>query len=84
MKRATITIPDDLEAELNSYMAAQDAAPSLTSLVEAALRRFLQEKRLEIRQYQAPRGPFRVTPAPKGSGKRDVSLKHDRYLAESE
>jgi hypothetical protein len=49
-----------------------------------ALRRFLQEKQLEVRQYQAPRGPFRVTPAPKGSGKRDVSAEHDRYLAERE
>jgi hypothetical protein len=43
MKRATITIPDDLESEMGSYMKAQDAPPSLNGIVEAALRRFLEE-----------------------------------------
>ncbi len=82
MRRATITIPDDLEADLASYLEAQDAAPSLTSVVEAALRRYLQEKRLETRQYQPPRGPLQITPAETGSGTSDVSRNHDRYLSE--
>jgi metal-responsive CopG/Arc/MetJ family transcriptional regulator len=82
VRRATITLPDDLEAELESYLAAQDAAPSLTGLVEAALRRYLQEKRLEVRQYQPAAGPLRITPARRGSGGADASLAHDRYLAE--
>jgi hypothetical protein len=81
MKRATITIPDDLEAELNSYMGAQDAPPSLTGLVEVALRRFLEEKRLEARQYRPPRRRLVITPADTGSGRHDVSVEHDRYLA---
>lgn len=81
MRRATITIPDDLEAELGSYMEAQDAAPSLTGIVETALRRFLAEKRLESRQYRPPRRPFSITPAEQGSGHHDISLDHDRYLA---
>ena len=84
MRRATITIPDDLEAQLNSYMGAQDAPPSLTGLVEAALRRFLEEKRLESRQFRPARKPFSVTPAKKGSGRRDISIAHDRYLAKGE
>jgi hypothetical protein len=84
MKRATITIPDDLESEMGSYMKAQDAPPSLNGIVEAALRRFLEEKRLESRQYRPPRRPFSITPAEKGSGRRDVSAEHDRYLAEDE
>jgi hypothetical protein len=82
MRRATITLPDDLEAELESYLETQDAAPSLTSLIEAALRRYLREKQLEARQYRAPAGPLRITPAKKGSGAADVALEHDRYFAE--
>jgi Arc/MetJ-type ribon-helix-helix transcriptional regulator len=41
MRRATITLPDDLEAEVEEYLAKQEAPPSLTSLIQAALRRFL-------------------------------------------
>ncbi len=80
MRRATITLPDDLEAELESYLAAQDAAPSLTSLVEVALRRYLRDRRLETRQYRPPEGRLRITPASQGSGAVDVSLEHDRHL----
>jgi len=46
MRRATITLPDDLEAEVEEYLARQEAPPSLTSLVQAALRRFLGERRI--------------------------------------
>jgi hypothetical protein len=45
MRRATITLPDDLEAEIEAYLAKQEAPPSLTSLVQAALRRLLRESR---------------------------------------
>lgn len=41
MRRATITLSDELEAEVEEYLAAQEAPPSLTSLVQAALRSFL-------------------------------------------
>jgi hypothetical protein len=44
MRRATITLPDDLEADLDDYLASRDAPPSLTSLVQAALRRYLEEE----------------------------------------
>ena len=84
MRRATITLPDDLDAELRSYLEAQDAAPSLTALVEAALRRYLLERRLELRQFEPPKEPFRITPARRGSGRSDVSVKHDRYLSKDE
>lgn len=47
MKRATITLSDELEAELEEYRAAQAAPPSLTSLVQAALRGFLVERRAD-------------------------------------
>lgn len=84
MRRATITLSDDLDAELHSYLATQDAAPSLTALVEAALRRYLHEKRLEARQFRPAKRPLRVTPAEAGSGAADASLDHDRYLAGDE
>jgi len=82
MKRATITIPDDLEVQLESYLGQQEAAPSLTAVVQAALRRFLEEKQLEAREFRPPTAPLRITPAPRGSGRHDVSRHHDRYLAE--
>jgi hypothetical protein len=82
MRRATITIPDDLEADLTSYFKTQDVAPSLTGVVEIALRKFLKEKRLETRQYRPAEQRLRITPAEKGSGRSDVSVEHDRYLAE--
>jgi len=45
MKRATITLSDELEAELDAYLARQDAPPSLTAIVQAALQRYLDDKR---------------------------------------
>lgn len=44
MRRATISLPDELEAEVEEYLAEQEAPPSLTALVQAALRRFLGER----------------------------------------
>jgi predicted nucleotidyltransferase len=41
MRRATITVPDDLAHALDEFMAAQPARPSLTSVVEAALESYL-------------------------------------------
>lgn len=80
MIRLTVTIPDDLESELESYMNAQGVTLSLPNLVEAALRRYLQEKRLELREYMPARGPLRISPAERGSGKRNTSIEHDRYF----
>lgn len=53
MRRATITLSDELEAELEGYLAAQEVPPSLTSLMQAALRSFLAERRPGL-----PRGPW--------------------------
>ena len=41
MKRATITIKDDLEAALDSYVSRQEAPPALTAVVQAALGEYL-------------------------------------------
>jgi hypothetical protein len=82
MRRATITLPEDLDAELSAYLAGRDAPPSLTAVVQAALRRYLAEARLAERTYRPPQEPFAITPARRGSGRSDVSAEHDRYLAE--
>ena len=76
MKRATVTIPDDLAEAVESYVHAQEARPALTAVIQAALRQYLAD-----RGYLRARRPLRITPAKHGSGRRDVSQAHDRYLA---
>jgi hypothetical protein len=76
MKRATMTFPDDLAKALESYVASQEAPPTLSAVVQAALRQYLGERGfLRVRQT------LEITPARKGSGRSDVSQYHDRYLA---
>jgi hypothetical protein len=76
MKRATITIKDDLETVLDSYVKSQEVPPTLTAIVQTALGEYLAR-----RGAAAPLKPLRITPAPKGSGKSDVSRRHDQYFA---
>ena len=76
MRRATVTIPDDLAKAVESYVRAQEARPALTTVVQAALRQYLTE-----RGHLRATGPLRITPVRRGSGRRDVSQAHDRYLA---
>ncbi len=76
-------MPDDLEQELNTYLASKDAPPSLTTLTQAALRDYLQTKKLSERAYRPAQKPFSVRPLAEkdGDGELDVSLHHDAYLA---
>lgn len=76
MKRATMTLPDDLAEAVENYQQAQDAPPALTAVVQAALREYLGE-----RGFLRGRRTLQITPAKKGSGRSDVSQEHDRYLA---
>jgi hypothetical protein len=75
MKRATMTLPDDLAKALGEYVQAQEAPPALTTVVQAALREYLRERGY-LRTYR----PLRIRPAEKGSGRSDVSENHDLYL----
>jgi len=77
MKRATVTIPDDLEAAVEEYVRDHEAPPALTSVIQTALRQYLAD-----RGYLRTARSLRITPARKGSGRRDISRAHDRYLAE--
>ena len=76
MKRATVSIPDDLAKTVDRYVSTHDAPPPFTAVVQAALRQYLTE-----RGYLRARKPLRINPATRGSGRRDVSVAHDRYLA---
>ena len=75
MKRATMTLPDDLAKAVDDYVQAQEAPPALTTVVQAALREYLSERGF-LRVHQ----PLRIRPAKKGSGRSDVSQNHDLYL----
>jgi hypothetical protein len=80
MKRATITLPDDLEDALEAYRRSQEVPLALTAVTQAALREYL-----ERRGFLSPSAgrEFVITPAEKGSGSNDVSVEHDRYFAEA-
>jgi hypothetical protein len=75
MKRATVTLPNDLAQAVGDYIQAQEAPPALTTVVQAALREYLRERGF-MRTYR----PLRISPAKKGSGRSDVSQNHDLYL----
>jgi metal-responsive CopG/Arc/MetJ family transcriptional regulator len=44
MKRATITLNDELERAVDAYLRHQEARPSLTAVVQTALRQYLSER----------------------------------------
>lgn len=77
MRRSTITLPDDIEAALVEYQRSQPAAPSVTTVVQAALYEYLA-----LRGHLAPRHPLHITPAEQGDGYRYGSVEHDRLFAE--
>jgi predicted transcriptional regulator len=76
MRRATITLSDEIEASLDAYIQPQKVAPSLSVIMQTALQEFLFR-----RGFSASVRKLHITPAKKGSGAKDVSVDHDRYLA---
>jgi hypothetical protein len=69
-----MTFPDDLAKAMEDYLQSQDAPPSLTTVMQAALREYLRERGF-LREFR----PLKITP--KGnSGRSDVSQNHDLYL----
>ena len=77
MKRATVTLPDELEQALERFVQEQDVPVQLTAVIQAAVREYLRKRGYLIK---AP-SPLRITPAEHGSGTHDASASHDRYLA---
>jgi hypothetical protein len=76
MRRATVTIDDEIEPSLDAYMQQQEVVPALTAVVHAAIKEYLAR-----RGFLPGQPKLRITPARKGSGVRDASIKHDQYLA---
>jgi hypothetical protein len=74
MKRATVTLPNDLAKAVDDYVRAQEAAPALTAVMQAALREYLRERGF-LRTYR----PLKLEPLG-NSGRGDVSVNHDLYL----
>lgn len=70
-----MTLPDDLATAVDSYRQSQEAPPSLTAVVQTALREYLGQ-----RGFLASHRPFRIAPVGK-SGRSDISREHDGYLA---
>jgi hypothetical protein len=70
-----MTFPDDLAKAMDDYLQSQEAPPSLTTVMQAALREYLRGRGF-LREFR----PLQITPAKKGSGRSDVSQNHDLYL----
>ena len=73
MRRATITLPDDLEQALERFVDEQTVPVQLTAVVQ-----YLAE-----RGYLPSTSALRIRPAKQGSGQDDVSVSHDQYLSSS-
>lgn len=85
--KATITIPEDLERELAAYLETHEEL--LEETLQQTLREYLERRSLASLlgaaglEYRLPRRPLAsFTVAEKGSGKGDISINHDKYLAE--
>jgi len=74
MKRATMTLPDDLAEAVEKYVQSQENPPALTTVMQTALREYLRE-----RGYLRPYRPLKITVKGR-SGRSDVSENHDLYL----
>ena len=53
MKRATITLPDDLEQALERFVEEQEVPVQLTAVVQAAVREYLGERGY-LRMWMVP------------------------------
>ena len=77
MKRATITLPDHLDAAFEAYRRDQEVPVALTAVAQAAIEEYLAR-----RGYLPTPRRLRITPAAQGSGRADVTIDHDRYLGD--
>jgi len=69
-----MTFPGDLAKAVDEYRQAQETPPTLTTIMQTALREFLRERGF-LRTYR----PLKLTPLG-NSGRSDVSVNHDLYL----
>lgn len=79
MKHATVAIPDELDEALAAYGRDRQVSGDVAAVVQAALREVLTGH-----GYLIPFRAFRVTPIESDDDATDVSLNHDRYLADGQ
>ena len=76
MRRASITIPDGLESALEKYRKDLEVPPSLASVVQVALERYLEERGYLVENGEIfedePEIMLPTGPKPKGLGERDA------------
>jgi hypothetical protein len=80
---ATITIPDNLNADLSEF--ARNQQVTVDEVVESALRIYIaNHQRWAGRAYRSATQPFEITPVAEKDdlGEPDVSVSHDKYLAD--
>ncbi len=72
MRRASITIPDGLESALEKYRRDLEVPPSLASVVQAALERYLEERGYPVKAGEVFEDEQEIIPAtgPKPKGRR--------------
>lgn len=63
MRRASITIPDGLESALEKYRGDLEAPPSLASVVQTALQRYLEERGYPVEAGEAFEDEREIIPA---------------------
>ena len=75
MKRVTVSLPDDLAKGLDRYLSSQESPLTLPTVLQAALRLYLAE-----RGFLRTGRTLVISAASTGSGRSDISQRHDCYL----
>lgn len=81
MRRATITLTDEIEERLERFLSDREPRPSLAAVLQAALTNYLDHEAWQARSFRPARGALRVSSAREGSGHEDTSLQHDTVMA---
>jgi hypothetical protein len=67
VKRVSVTLGDDLETALEGYVSTREAQPTITAVIQAALRQFLIHKgcfdAARNQPRRRPRAPKRERPS---------------------
>ena len=73
MKRATVTIPEELEVALESYRRDLEFPPSLAALMQAALEEYLRQRGYGVRDGEAGSQPSMYEGAPAIRGEKTAA-----------
>ena len=81
VKRASITLPSELDQRVDEFLSAQSPRPSLTALVQEALSAYLDDYEWKRREY-TPAKESVLTVTTERTGHSDTAARHDEALAE--